>query len=105
MAMYMASRPFLECHVRRRPQAIGNVTIQGGQDVAELTSTADRKRSASWLGAPTLSAGQKGTPIKMWDPVLFLGCFGLVPGPLPGRWTTVVGVEVERPQRCEDERP
>jgi 2-polyprenyl-6-methoxyphenol hydroxylase-like FAD-dependent oxidoreductase len=44
MAMYMASRPFLECHVRRRLQAIGNVTIQGGQDVAELTSTADRKR-------------------------------------------------------------
>jgi 2-polyprenyl-6-methoxyphenol hydroxylase-like FAD-dependent oxidoreductase len=44
MAMYMSSRPFLECHVRRRLQAIGNVTIQGGQDVAELTSTADRNR-------------------------------------------------------------
>jgi 2-polyprenyl-6-methoxyphenol hydroxylase-like FAD-dependent oxidoreductase len=44
MAMYMPSRPFLECHVRRRLQAIGNVTIQGGEDVAELTSTADRKR-------------------------------------------------------------
>jgi 2-polyprenyl-6-methoxyphenol hydroxylase-like FAD-dependent oxidoreductase len=44
MAMYMASRPFLECHVRRRLQAIENVTIQGGQDVAELTSTTDRKR-------------------------------------------------------------
>lgn len=44
MAMYMPSRPFLECHVRRRLQAIGNVTIVGGQDVAELTSTADRNR-------------------------------------------------------------
>ena len=44
MAMYMPSRPFLECHVRRRLQAIGNVTILGGQDVAELTSTADRNR-------------------------------------------------------------
>jgi 2-polyprenyl-6-methoxyphenol hydroxylase-like FAD-dependent oxidoreductase len=43
-AMYMPSRPFLECHVRRRLQAIGNVTIQGGQDVAELISTRDRKR-------------------------------------------------------------
>ncbi len=43
-AMYMASRPFLECHVRRRLQAIENVTIHGGQDVAELTSTTDRKR-------------------------------------------------------------
>ena len=42
--MYMPSRPFLECHVRRRLQAIGNVTIQGGQDVAELTSTTDRNR-------------------------------------------------------------
>ena len=44
VAMYMASRPFLECHVRRRLQTIGNVTILGGQDVAELTSTADRNR-------------------------------------------------------------
>jgi 2-polyprenyl-6-methoxyphenol hydroxylase-like FAD-dependent oxidoreductase len=44
MAMYMPSRPFLECHVRRRLQAIGNVTIHGGQDVAELTAAADRNR-------------------------------------------------------------
>ena len=44
MALYMPSRPLLECHVRRRLQAIGNVTIHGGHDVAELTSTADRSR-------------------------------------------------------------
>lgn len=44
MALYQPSRPFLECHVRRRLQALGNVTIQGGQEVAELTSTADHKR-------------------------------------------------------------
>ena len=44
IAMYMPSRPFLECHVRRRLQAIPNVTILGGQDVAELTSTVDRNR-------------------------------------------------------------
>jgi 2-polyprenyl-6-methoxyphenol hydroxylase-like FAD-dependent oxidoreductase len=44
VAMYMSSRPFLECHVRRRLAAIENVTILGGQDVAELTSTADRNR-------------------------------------------------------------
>ena len=43
-AMYMPSRPFLECHVRRRLHAIENVTIQGGKDVTELTSTADRNR-------------------------------------------------------------
>jgi 2-polyprenyl-6-methoxyphenol hydroxylase-like FAD-dependent oxidoreductase len=43
-AMYMPSRPFLECHIRRRLQAIENVTVIGGHDVAELTSTADRKR-------------------------------------------------------------
>jgi hypothetical protein len=43
-AMYLPSRPFLECHVRRRLQAIDNVTILGGQEVAELTSTADRDR-------------------------------------------------------------
>ena len=44
LAMYMSSRPFLECHVRRRLQAIENVAILGGKDVAELTATADRKR-------------------------------------------------------------
>ncbi|MDT5349444.1 MAG: hypothetical protein QOH91_2731 [Mycobacterium sp.] len=44
MALYMASRPLLECHVRRRLQGIANVTIHGGHDVAELTSTVDRKR-------------------------------------------------------------
>lgn len=44
MATYVPSRPFLECHVRRRLQAIGNVTILEGHDVAELTSTADRGR-------------------------------------------------------------
>ena len=44
MALYMPSRPLLECHVRRRLRRIRNVTIQGGQDVAELTSTPDRKR-------------------------------------------------------------
>ena len=44
MALYVPSRPFLECHVRRRLQAIPNVTILGGHDVAELTSTADRTR-------------------------------------------------------------
>ena len=35
MAMYMPSRPLLKCHVRRRLQAIGNVTIRDGHDVAE----------------------------------------------------------------------
>jgi len=44
MAMYVPSRPLLECHVRRRLQAIGNVTILDDHDVAELTSAADRGR-------------------------------------------------------------
>jgi 2-polyprenyl-6-methoxyphenol hydroxylase-like FAD-dependent oxidoreductase len=44
MAMYMPSRPLLECHVRRRVAAIDNVTIHGGHDVAELTVAADRGR-------------------------------------------------------------
>jgi len=44
MATYVPSRPLLECHVRRRLQTIGNVTILEGHDVAELTSTADRGR-------------------------------------------------------------
>jgi 2-polyprenyl-6-methoxyphenol hydroxylase-like FAD-dependent oxidoreductase len=44
MALYIPSRPLLECHVRRRLQAIENVTIRGGHDVAELTAAADRSR-------------------------------------------------------------
>lgn len=44
LAVYMPSRPLLECRVRQRVQAIRNVTILGGHEVAELKSTADRNR-------------------------------------------------------------
>ena len=44
LAIHMPSRPFLECHVRRRLQAMSNVTILSGHEVAELTSTPDRRR-------------------------------------------------------------
>jgi 2-polyprenyl-6-methoxyphenol hydroxylase-like FAD-dependent oxidoreductase len=44
MALYMPSRPLLECHVRRRLRRLGNVTIHDGHDVTELTSTWDRSR-------------------------------------------------------------
>jgi 2-polyprenyl-6-methoxyphenol hydroxylase-like FAD-dependent oxidoreductase len=44
MALYMPSRPLLECHVRRRLRRVGNVTIHGGHDVTELTSTPDQSR-------------------------------------------------------------
>ena len=40
-AGYQPSRPLLERHVRRRLQAIENVTIVDGHDAAELVSTAD----------------------------------------------------------------
>ena len=40
---YIASRPFLEAHVRRRLRAITNVTILDGHDVAELIA-AERDR-------------------------------------------------------------
>jgi len=44
LAIHMPSRPFLECHVRRRLQALSNVTILGGHEVAEVTTTPDRRR-------------------------------------------------------------
>jgi 2-polyprenyl-6-methoxyphenol hydroxylase-like FAD-dependent oxidoreductase len=44
MAIHVPSRQLLECHVRRRVQAMANVTIHGGHDVAELTAAADRSR-------------------------------------------------------------
>ena len=44
MAMYLPSRPLLEFHVRRRVQAMPNVTILGNHDVAELMASSDRSR-------------------------------------------------------------
>jgi 2-polyprenyl-6-methoxyphenol hydroxylase-like FAD-dependent oxidoreductase len=44
MSMYFPSRPLLEAAIRRRVEAIDNVDIRGGTDVAELTVTADRRR-------------------------------------------------------------
>ena len=46
MAMYLASRPFLECHVRRRLQALTNVTMLGGHDFAELMTKSGRVTGA-----------------------------------------------------------
>jgi 2-polyprenyl-6-methoxyphenol hydroxylase-like FAD-dependent oxidoreductase len=44
MTVYAPSRPFLDCHVRRRLRAVPNVTIRSGLDAAEMRSSADRKR-------------------------------------------------------------
>jgi 2-polyprenyl-6-methoxyphenol hydroxylase-like FAD-dependent oxidoreductase len=43
-AMYFASRPFLESHVRRRLQTCADVEVIAGHDVTELVPTADRSR-------------------------------------------------------------
>jgi 2-polyprenyl-6-methoxyphenol hydroxylase-like FAD-dependent oxidoreductase len=59
LALYLPSRPFLECHVRRRLQAIANVSIRGGHDVTNFMSTPDRTRiwpissSTPWAAAAT----------------------------------------------------
>ncbi|MFY9766229.1 MAG: 2-polyprenyl-6-methoxyphenol hydroxylase-like oxidoreductase, partial [Mycobacterium sp.] len=44
LAIHMPSRPFLECHVRRRLQAMSNVTILSGHEVVDLAATPDRRR-------------------------------------------------------------
>src|ERR1700730_13661154 len=44
LAVYMPGGPFLECHVRRRLQAMSNVTILGAHDAVEVTTTPDRRR-------------------------------------------------------------
>jgi 2-polyprenyl-6-methoxyphenol hydroxylase-like FAD-dependent oxidoreductase len=44
LAIHLPSRPFLECHVRQRLQAMSNVTILAGHDVTQLVSTPDRRR-------------------------------------------------------------
>ncbi|HTZ15595.1 MAG TPA: 2-polyprenyl-6-methoxyphenol hydroxylase-like oxidoreductase [Mycobacterium sp.] len=44
LAIHMPSRPFLECHVRRRLQAMRNVMILSGHEASEVTTTANRRR-------------------------------------------------------------
>src|SRR5262249_5281877 len=41
LATHMASRPFMEFHLRRRVKALPNVTFLDGHDVAELVNTAN----------------------------------------------------------------
>ncbi|WAC93617.1 FAD-dependent oxidoreductase [Mycobacterium sp. Aquia_213] len=41
LAIHLASRPFMEFHLRRRVKALPNVTFLDGHDVAELVTTAD----------------------------------------------------------------
>jgi 2-polyprenyl-6-methoxyphenol hydroxylase-like FAD-dependent oxidoreductase len=41
LGLHMASRPFIEFHLRRRVKALPNVTFLDGHDVAELVTTAD----------------------------------------------------------------
>jgi 2-polyprenyl-6-methoxyphenol hydroxylase-like FAD-dependent oxidoreductase len=40
--VYLASRPFLEAHVRRRIRALGNVTVLDGHDVVDLVAEPGR---------------------------------------------------------------
>jgi hypothetical protein len=44
LAIHFPSRPLLERHVRRRLQAMSNVTVLDGHEVTEMTSTPDRRR-------------------------------------------------------------
>jgi 2-polyprenyl-6-methoxyphenol hydroxylase-like FAD-dependent oxidoreductase len=43
---HFASRPFLECHVRRRVRALPKVTVLDGHDVIDLISTGQRVTGA-----------------------------------------------------------
>ncbi|WP_431523725.1 FAD-dependent oxidoreductase [Mycobacterium shigaense] len=43
-AMYLATRPFLEEHVRARLRRIGNITLIDDHDIVDLTTTQDRHR-------------------------------------------------------------
>ena len=43
-AAYLATRPFLEEHVRARLRRIANVTLLDEHDIVDLTTTSDRQR-------------------------------------------------------------
>jgi 2-polyprenyl-6-methoxyphenol hydroxylase-like FAD-dependent oxidoreductase len=44
LTAYLATRPFLEEHIRGRVRKIANVTLLDEHDIVELTATADRRR-------------------------------------------------------------
>jgi len=48
---YMPSRPFLDWHVMKRLSAISNVTVLGGHDVVDVTSSEDHRRVTGVLVA------------------------------------------------------
>ncbi|CAN5715683.1 FAD-dependent oxidoreductase [soil metagenome] len=55
--VYLASRPFIEAHVRRRIRALGNVTVLDGHDVVDLAAEPGRivgARVAPHGGGPEL---------------------------------------------------
>ena len=71
------------------------------RDSDRCDSSSHREHEPKYSHTGSLSV--LGTPVKVGSlVVLFL--FGLVPACALWRWTAV-GVEVERPQRSEDERP
>lgn len=56
LVTYLASRPFIEFHVRRRVGALGNVTFLDSHDVAEPISTADRVTGVRIINRDTSNA-------------------------------------------------
>jgi len=66
---YSMTRPFLECHVRRRLRAIPNITVLDDHDVADICVTAQRRvtgvrvvsRSTNVAAELTCSAGSPCT--------------------------------------------
>jgi len=57
--LYLPSRPFLECQVRRRLRAVANVTVLEGHDVVELTSTVPGDRVTGALIRARLDEGEQ----------------------------------------------
>ena len=62
---YASSRPFLECFVRRRVQAIANVTMLDDHDVDGLTFTPDHRQITGARITPRRSGIQVGLPADL----------------------------------------
>lgn len=65
LPVLMASRPFLEGHVRAQVSALPNVTIVECTDVVGLTTTADRRRVTGVRVHGNVAGGERAVPADL----------------------------------------
>jgi hypothetical protein len=91
----LASRPFLEGHVREAVLKLPNVTLVDGHDVCDLTATPDRRR----VTGVRLARHNGATPARMLSADLVVDATGR--GPRTPTWLRQLGYPAPPEDRVE----